>query len=263
MIELRNAALDKLNNGDLAIGIGLRQARTVDIAKAMRTAGFDWLFIDMEHNSMDLDVAVQISLAAQDAGITPIVRVPGFQHFHATRALDGGAQGIVFPHVDDEETAAQLVSQCRYAPDGHRSISGLLPQLNFASHSPAEAARAINAATFLVMMLESPTAIENADAIAAVPGVDALLIGTSDLSMEMGIPGQLDHPDIIAAYQAMIRACQKHNKHPGMGGIYEPKLIEQYVDLGVRLVLAGSDLSLLMSAGRARVNDVRAAFKSD
>ena len=93
MISVTNVTKDKLEAGDLAIGVGLRQARTVDIAKAMKTAGFDWLFIDMEHNSMDLDVAVQISVAAQDTGITPIVRVPGFQHFHATRALDGGARG--------------------------------------------------------------------------------------------------------------------------------------------------------------------------
>ena len=110
MIELHNAALAKLRSGELSIGIGLRQARTVDIGKAMKTAGFDWLFIDMEHNAMDVDIAVQISVAAQDAGIAPIVRVPGHEHYHATRVMDGGAQGIVVPHVDDAETAAQIAS---------------------------------------------------------------------------------------------------------------------------------------------------------
>ena len=80
----------------------------------MKTCGFDWLFIDMEHNAMDVDMAVQISVAAQDAGITPIVRVPGYQHFHATRVLDGGAQGIVVPHVDTVEVAAQMVSNTKY-----------------------------------------------------------------------------------------------------------------------------------------------------
>jgi len=261
MIELRNVAIERLNEGDLAVGIGLRQARTVDIGMAMKTAGFDWLFIDMEHNSMDLDTAVQICVAARAAGIAPIVRVPGFQHFHATRVLDGGAQGIVFPHVDDAETAARLVSDCRYPPAGHRSIYGTLPQLDFASQSPADAAKAINDATLLVFMLESPKGIASADETAAVPGVDALLIGTSDLSMEMGIPGQLDHPDIVAAYQTMIAACHKHQKHPGMGGIYDPPLMEKYIAMGVRLILAGSDLSLLMAAGKKRVADVRAAYK--
>jgi len=206
---------------------------------------------------MDLDIAVQISVAAQDAGITPIVRVPGFQHFHATRVLDGGAQGIVFPHVDDAETAARLVGQCRYPPAGRRSVTGALPQLDFAAHSVADTVAAVNAATLLVIMLETPTAIANADAIAAVPGVDALLIGTNDLCMEMGIPGQIDHPDVVAAYQTMIAACEKHQKFPGMGGVYDPPLMRKYIAMGASLVLAGSDLSLLMAAGRARIADIR------
>ena len=99
MASIRNIAKERLEAGELAIGVGLRQARTVDIAKIMKTAGYDFLFIDGEHNSMSVDTAGQISTAAQDAGITPIVRVPGFQHFHASRALDAGAQGIVVPHV--------------------------------------------------------------------------------------------------------------------------------------------------------------------
>ena len=111
----------------------------------------------------------------------------------------------------------------------------------------------------IVVMLESPKAISNVDAIAAVPGVDSVLIGTSDLTLEMGIPGQLEHSDVTAAYQAMISACEKHGKYPGMGGIYEPALLRKYVGMGVKLVLAGSDLSLLLSAGKTRVADVREA----
>ena len=258
MIEIKNHALDRLRAGELSLGVGLRQARTVDIAKAMKTAGFDWLFIDMEHNSMNVDMAVQISVAAQDAGITPIVRVPGFQHFHATRVLDGGAQGIVVPHVDDAETAAQMVSNVRYPPLGHRSVTGALPQLDFVSHSMGETAEAVNRETLLVLMLETPKAIANADAIAAVPGVDALLIGTSDLTMDMGIPGEFEHPDVIAAYEIMIAACRKHGKHPGMGGVYDPAVMQRYISMGARLILAGSDFGFLMAGARAQASAVRA-----
>ena len=206
MVELKNPALDKLRAGDLSIGVGLRQARTVDVAKIMKTAGFDWLFIDMEHNSMDMDMAVQISVAAQETGITPIVRVPGYEHYHATRALDGGAQGIVVPHVDDAKTAAQIASNCRYPPIGHRSITGALPQLNFQSHTLKEATEAINRETLIVVMLETPNAIDNAEEIASVPGIDALLIGTNDLTLEMGIPGELNHAKIVTAYERVIAA---------------------------------------------------------
>ncbi|MEQ9332949.1 aldolase/citrate lyase family protein [Thalassobaculum sp.] len=258
MTDLKNAALDRLRDGQLALGIGLRQARTVDIAKAMRTAGFDWLFIDMEHNSMDLDTAVQISVAAQDAGITPVVRVPGYESFHATRALDGGAQGVVVPHVDDAATAARMVSQCRYPPVGHRSVTGALPQLDFRPTPLAEATETINRETLLVIMLESPQAIARADEIAAVPGVDALLIGTSDLSMEMGIPGQVGHPDIAKAYETVVEACRRHGKHPGMGGVYDPPLMQRYIEIGARLILGGNDLPLLMQAATERTKTLRA-----
>ena len=105
MAEIVNVAKQKLEAGELAIGVGLRMTRVVEIGRMMKTAGYDWLFIDMEHNSMSIDNAAQICIAAQDAGITPIVRVPGFQHFHASRILDTGAQGIVVPHVDDRHVA--------------------------------------------------------------------------------------------------------------------------------------------------------------
>ncbi|WP_425403842.1 HpcH/HpaI aldolase family protein [Hwanghaeella sp.] len=257
MVELKNHALDKLRAGELSLGVGLRQARTVDIGKIMKTAGFDWLFIDMEHNAMDVDMAVQICVAAQDAGITPIVRVPGFQHFHATRVLDGGAQGIVVPHVDDAETAAKMVSNMRYPPLGHRSVTGALPQFDFVGHPIAETAEVANRETLLVLMLETPTAIANADAIAAVPGVDALLIGTSDLTMEMGIPGQFDHPDVIAAYETTIAACRKHGKFPGMGGIYDAANMQRYISMGARFILSGNDLSFLMAGAKERASAVR------
>ena len=187
-LDITNVAKARLEAGELAIGVGLRQARTVDIGKAMKTCGFDWLFIDMEHNAMDVDTAVQISVAAQDAGITPIVRVPGYQHFHATRLLDGGAQGIVVPHVDTVEVAAQMVANTKYPPLGQRSVTGALPQLDFKSGPMEQVTSTINETTLLVIMLETEEAISNAYDIAAIPGVDVLLVGSSDLCMDMGIP---------------------------------------------------------------------------
>lgn len=258
MTVIRNVAKERLAAGELAIGVGLRQARTVDIGKIMRTAGFDFLFIDMEHNSMSIDLAAQISVAAQDAGITPLVRVPGFQHFHATRALDAGAQGVVVPHVDTAEQAAAVVDNCRYPPLGHRSVTGTLPQLDFSPVPAGEATRAVNDATLLAVMIETPRAVAEVEAIAATEGVDVLLVGTNDLATEMGIPGQLDHPDIIAAYERIIAACRAHGRHPGLGGVYTPPLMERYIAMGFRFVLAGSDFGFLFAAAKERAEAVRA-----
>ncbi len=261
MTKISNPARDRLEAGELAIGIGLRQARTVDIGKIMAACGYDWLFIDMEHNTMSIDTAAQISVAAQDAGITPIVRVPGYQHFHATRMLDGGALGVVVPHVDTVEVAAEMASNCRYPPIGHRSVTSSLPQIGFERLPVGETTKIVNQSTLLVVMLESPEAIENAEGIAAVEGIDCLLIGTNDLCMEMGIAGQVGDDRVVQAYERVIAACEANGKWAGMGGVYDPPLMTRYVDMGVRMLLAGNDLPLMMAAASERAQAMRALQK--
>jgi 2-keto-3-deoxy-L-rhamnonate aldolase RhmA len=254
---LRNTARDRLAAGELALGVGIRQSRTVDIASIMKACGYDWLFLDLEHNSMDLDTAVQISVAALAVGIAPIARVPAGQHWLATRILDGGGLGIVMPHVDTVEEAREIADRLRYPPRGHRSIAGGLPHFGYEPVSTAEATEAIDAATLVVVMLETPCAVENAAAIAAVPGIDALLIGTSDLSIELGIPGQFEDERIVSAYQTVVDACRAHGKFAGIGGIYEDALLRRYIGMGVRLVLGGADLGFMQTAATARATTLR------
>ena len=252
MATLHNRAKDKLDKGELCIGLGLRLARTVEIGRVLNTCGYDFAFIDMEHNTMSIDTAVQIGVACQDAGVAPLVRVPGYEHYLATRVLDAGAMGIVFPHVDTAEHAARLVSFCKYPPLGHRSAAGAMAQLNYQAVPQREALDLVNANTLIVIMLETPQAIENVDAIAAVPGVDVLLIGSNDLCVEMGIPSQFDNPRLAEAMEKTIAACRKHGKHPGLGGIYDEKICTRYIDMGMRFILASGDLPLLMAGAAAR-----------
>jgi 4-hydroxy-2-oxoheptanedioate aldolase len=260
MAMLRNAARERLDAGELALGVILRQARTVDIAPIMRSCGYDWLFLDLEHNSMDLDTAVQIAVAALGAGIAPVARVPAGQLWLATRFLDGGGLGVVVPHVDTPEEAHKIAQALRYPPLGHRSVAGGLPHLGYAKVGLAETCAAINAATFVVVMLETPTAIANADAIAAVPGIDSLLIGTNDLAMELGIPGGFADERIVAAYQAVCDACRAHGKFAGVGGIADEALLRRYIGMGVRVVLPGSDLSFMASAATQTAATMRACL---
>jgi 2-keto-3-deoxy-L-rhamnonate aldolase RhmA len=254
---LRNPARDRLEKGELSLGIGLRQTRTVDIAPAMKACGYDWLFIDLEHNSMDLDMAVQISVAALAAGIAPIVRVPARQYWMATRVLDGGAIGIVMPHVDTPEEARDIAAGLRYPPQGHRSVAGGLPHFNYVPMSIAETCAAMNEALLVTVLIETPRAVENAAAIAAVPGIDCLLIGTNDLAMEHGVPGGFSDERIVAAYRTVTDACRANGKWAGLGGINDEALIRRYVEMGVRMVLGGSDLGFLMSAASERAKALR------
>lgn len=252
MAITENHARKQLEAGKLALGFGLRQSRTVDVAKIAKTCGYDWLFIDLEHSSMDLDMASQICVAALDAGVTPLVRVSGHEHFHAARILDNGAMGVVVPHVDTVEEARAAVDHVKFPPLGHRSMTGGLPQLDFVNLGVAEQPKVMNQQSMVVIMLETPTAIENADAIAAVEGVDVLLIGSNDLAAEMGIPGQFDHVKIDEAYEKTIAAANKHGKYTGLGGIYDEELVTKFVKKGVRFVLGGADLGFMMAAASAR-----------
>ncbi|HMD64124.1 MAG TPA: aldolase/citrate lyase family protein [Stellaceae bacterium] len=251
-MQVRNAARERLEKGEMSLGVGIRTARTVDIAKMMKTSGYDWLFIDLEHGPMSIEFATTLAVAALDTGISPIVRVPFMQHTMATRVLDSGALGVVMPHVDTPEQAREIVDHLKYPPIGHRSLAGAQAIFDFQSLPIGEMAQAANAALLVIPMVETPTAIANAEAIAAVPGIDALLIGTNDLAAEMGIPGEFGHARILGAYETVIAACRRHNKWPGMGGVYDDALLQKYVGMGMRLVLTGSDGGFLMAGASRR-----------
>jgi 2-keto-3-deoxy-L-rhamnonate aldolase RhmA len=252
-----NSARERLERGEVSLGFGVRTARSVEIAKAMKTAGFDWLFLDLEHSAMSIETASQLALAALDAGIAPIVRVPKGEYSLATRLLDNGALGIVMPHVDTADEAREVADRLRYPPKGHRGVFSSMPHFGYRQVKLDAMTASINAANLIIVMLESPAAIANADAIAAVDGIDVLLIGTNDLCVELGISGDLAHPRVVDAYERMVAACRRHGKWAGMGGVYDEPLMRRYVEIGCRFLMAGADLAFMMGAGAKRTEFLR------
>ena len=255
MSLIPNAAKERLARGQIAAGFSVRQSRTADTGLIAKACGFHWLMLDLEHNAMDLDTASVLGVAAMSAGITPIARVPGPEPWQATRLLDTAVQGVIVPHVDTAEAAHRIASACRFPPVGTRSLTGGLPQVSFASSNyPAtDLVRHLNENLLLIVMLESAEAIANADAIAAVPGVDVLLIGTNDLCADLGITGQLGHERVVEAYEKMIAAVRRHGKVAGMAGVYDHTLMERYVGMGCRFLQGAVDLALIMESGRRRM----------
>ncbi len=252
-----NPARQRLARGDLALGFGVHHLRGSAVGLLAAAAGYDWLFIDMEHGAMSVHEASQIAIAALGQGITPIVRVCRDALFEGTRVLDNGAMGVVVPHVDTAEEARAVAAAYRFPPLGTRSWGG--PPFAYAMHPPAAAAAQaeLNAEILVACMIETPEAVANADAIAAVPGVDVLLIGTSDLTATMGIPGQVHHPDVHAAYARVAAACQAQGKTLGMGGVYDEEHAPKFIRLGARFILSGNDHSLLMAGAAARSRFLR------
>lgn len=257
MGDIANPAKARLAGNQLAIGMGVRGVRGVEIARVMKTAGYDFLFIDLEHGAMSTETAYAISVAALDAGIAPLVRVPYGELAMATRCLDAGALGVVIPHVDTADAAREMVSSFRFAPLGRRSIGGAYPQFGFAAAPATEVVSKLNDATLVVAMIETPTAVANAEQIAAMPGIDVLLMGTNDLCLELGIPGKLDDERVVTAVDTVVAACRKHGKWPGLGGVYGRDLMKRYIGRGMRFVLAGNDISLLLTAAQEQAGFAR------
>ena len=255
---LRNGIKDKLARDELVLSMTVKLVRSVEIAAIARTAGFDSIYVDVEHSSFSLDTTGQICMAALALGVTPLVRVPSIAPDVISRVLDGGALGIIAPHIQSASAAAQVVRAAKFPPLGDRSFTASLPHFQFRTLPATEMFEALNDATMVVVMIESAEAAAAVDEIAAVKGVDMLLIGTNDLCASLGIPGQLDHEKIRAIYDATMKACRKNDKHLGVGGLAaHPKLAAEIVKLGARYVSTGTDLSFLMSAATSKAKQMR------
>lgn len=214
----------------------------------------------MEHCTISLDDAAQICVAALPVGVTPLVRIAGHQFEDATRLLDMGALGIICPNVSTRVEAESFVRACRFPPLGERSVGGAGPLQGYRATPLAEVNNQGNASTMLIAMLESPDGITNADAIAAVPGIDVLLIGSNDLCTAMGIPGELKSPKLRSAYESTAKACKARGKHLGVGGIRaDVEHVAELVKLGARFVIAGSAVQYLMKSARDEVATLRKA----
>ena len=257
MPVLASDVLKKIRSGGLTLGLGIHHLRGSAVPLLAKAAGYEWLFIDSEHGTISTQEISQISIASLANGIVPIVRICADALDEGTRALDNGALGIVVPHVDTVERARELISAFRFAPLGHRSAGGPPAQFGFRPPPADEAQKTLNAEILIIPMIETPRAVDNAEAIAALDGIDALLIGTNDLSLEMGISGQVGHERVRAAYQRVGDACRRHNKVLGMGGVYDQEVASRYIGMGARMVLAGSDHNLLLEAATRRAEFLR------
>jgi 2-keto-3-deoxy-L-rhamnonate aldolase RhmA len=252
---LRNHVKDKLARGEVVASMTVRLVRGIEIARIAKTAGFDSLYVDLEHSSFSLETTGQICVAAMEVGITPLVRVPSVAE--VSRVLDAGALGVIAPHVQSADEARRYVAAAKFPPLGERSAAGPLPHLHYRSFPAAAADAALNEPTILIVQFESEQALREADAIAAVEGVDLVMIGSNDLLADWGLAGQYEHPRLRDAYAKTIAACHKHGKHVGVGGLASrPQLAAEFVRMGARYVSTGTDLGFLLAACTAKAKEV-------
>jgi 4-hydroxy-2-oxoheptanedioate aldolase len=250
-----NVVKRRLQAGESLIGmlLGFNSPAFVEL---VALAGFDFVLIDCEHGPMDLESVEAMVRAAEAAGLTPLARVPHNEASVILRFLDVGVMGVLVPHVETAEDARRAVAAIKYPPEGERGLAGVRANEYGAREPMAEYVRRANEETLFMALIESRKGVENAAAIAAVPGVDVVQIGPNDLSMSMGHYGRMDHPEVQAAIDQVIAAAQAAGKVPGSGAIRGPAAVRRALDRGIRFITYGAR-DVVLDGGREVLAEFR------
>ncbi len=246
-----------LRGDGLVLCLALINARTPDVPAIAAACGYDAVYVDLEHTSTSLETASMLCASALGAGISGLVRVPSHDPSAIARVLDGGAVGVIVPHVNSSHEAKAVVDAARFPPLGHRSISGPNAVSGYGRRSATELTDVLEERTVVAVMIETPEAVAECDAIAAVDGVDIMLIGPSDLTAEMGIHGQYENAHFHHAVESVAAACRTHGVALGMAGIKSLDLLERFVDRGLRFISAGTDVGMMTEAATSRARALR------
>jgi 2-dehydro-3-deoxyglucarate aldolase/4-hydroxy-2-oxoheptanedioate aldolase len=255
---LVNQTKKRLEAGEIALGSSIQQYGSPEVARAMAAAGFEFVFIDMEHGAFGLETTTRLVRACVDRGLTAIVRVPELLYSLVARALDNGAQGIIFPRVESPELLEEAISWTRFPPVGIRGYGLSAPQLEYESHSFAEAIEHANANTLVVVQFETVRAIEIREELLSVKGIDVAMIGPADLSVSLGVAGDFDHPKVIGAICAFIESCRKRGIAPGIQ-CRTSALARKWLARGMRFVGTGSEHAFLLQQASEVVKEMRQA----
>lgn len=242
------------------MGMNVRLARSGDIARIAKTSGHDFLFIDIQHALFSVETIGHIAQAALGCGIAPTVRVRSCDDPDTARLLDAGVTGIVFPDVNTADDARRGVNAAKFPPVGTRSVGGPSPLFDYQALPVAEVVPRLNEETLVVCMIETVEGLENAEAIAAVDGVDVIHIGSNDLLVDMGKPGQFGHPDHVAAVDRIIDAAKKHGKFAGLGGERDLQRQVDFIRKGISYVTTHTDLAFLLNAAAGHTKSLRDAL---
>ncbi|PSP34242.1 2-dehydro-3-deoxyglucarate aldolase [Halobacteriales archaeon QH_10_67_22] len=249
-MPVTNDTLQKLENGDVAVGAWLLSGSSRAAEVLSRTA-VDWVGIDTEHapNSPE---HVETSISAVETEATPLVRLPSVEAAvigGTKRALDSGAQGVIVPGIETASEAKRVVRTAQFPPAGERGVAGTV-RANAYGEDFGEYVTDANDETLVVIQLESRAAVERADEILGVDGIDVVFIGENDLSAAFGYPGETDRSEVKAAVERIFDAAQDNDIYPGIAG-RTPAVMAERAERGFQFFLLGADLTFIRAGVEA------------
>jgi 2-keto-3-deoxy-L-rhamnonate aldolase RhmA len=213
--------VERLKNGEKIRGTLVRMIRNPAVVMTAKAAGLDFLLFDMEHGPYSIETLSDISIAGRAAGVGIFARVPSLDKSYISRSMDAGVEGIMVPMINTPAQAKSFVDLARYMPIGDRGLGsngGLSDYAGMGGKTAVEFMAGQNRKTLTIAQIETAEAIANIEDIAAVDGIDVLLVGPNDLSISLGIPGEMMNEKLHAAIEKVVASAEKHQKFFSLHG---------------------------------------------
>lgn len=235
------------------------------VAELASLLGFDCIWLDLEHHAYSVETAGNLMRAVRVGTSDVMARPTRGDFLRASRLLEAGAQGILYPRCETVEETVELVKATRFAPIGERGWDGANPDMPYCMGDPIEYVRFANQETFILVQIESPAALRQARAIAEVPGIDGLFFGPGDFSLLSGIPGQYFHESVRRAEREVFQAAQAAGKRFGTVALGLDHL-RSLVEMGAAFIATGADILFVRDGYlqlRRQTRELGFEFESD
>ncbi len=253
---IKNSLREKLKGGEPVFGTMMQELRSPAVPMIFANAGFDFVFIDMEHGAHTMETVADIIKVARLAGITPLVRVPDLQYHFIARCLDAGAQGFMVPRIETREQAEKAVAFSKYPPMGERGCSINKGHNNYKGDNLLDFIKNANEENFVILQIERKAAMENLDSILSVEGVDGAILGPNDMAVSYGVPNDLDGPLMTDIFMKVLEAGKKHDVYTGMHIANLKKLVE-WKNKGMQLIAYNTDIGFLNAGAAQGLKELR------
>ena len=246
----KNALRQKLSEGKVVYGTMLQELRSPAVIQLVANAGYDFVFIDMEHGAYNMETVADLIKVARLANLVPLVRVPDAEYHLIARVLDAGAQGIMVPRIENREQVERVLESAKYPPIGKRGCSVFKGHADYQPEPQLEFTRQANQENMIILQIERKLAIERIDELLAIPGVDGAIMGPNDLALSLGIEEGMSNPLIVEATDKVVRAAQANNIPSGMH-VGSVDVLRTWIGKGMRLIVFSTDLNFLYSSASA------------
>ena len=242
--------------GECVYGTMIRQARDPGAPSIFAAAGYDFVFIDMEHGNYNMETVADLIRGAKSAGMATIIRVPRLETFFISRVLDAGAEGIMVPMTSTKEQAEEIVRYSKYTPLGQRGFGNQTGQTDYRPLKTLDFMKEANEHTLIVAQIETREAIENVDSILSVEGIDVGLIGPNDLSISLGIPDQMGSEILTKAIDKVVETAKKKGKATGIH-IGNIEAIKKWRAKGMTVLAYSTDIGFMYNASKSSLEEMK------